>query len=256
EGIKSACIAVDGGDSSAVMLFEGNRIIGNYCMVRIGESYGIGENVRFYDNTFVREGYERLDYAIISVGFSSADTGNNYFIDSVFEGDTDYSDVIFGGTGTLREMYAGWTLRVETEADANVVIKNVSNTEVYNGQADTNGVVEVELLQYKEEESGRTYYTDHTVTVTKGTRSTQEVVTMDAKKTVQIDLPIAGDLNHDGFCGQDDLNMVLTFWGQNITGYGGSADPNADVAPGDGDGFIGQDDLNIVLSDWGKGTPP
>ena len=59
---------------------------------------------------------------------------------------------------------------------------------------------------------------------------------------------LAGDLNGDGFVGQDDLNIVLGDWGNMPPG-----DPRADPS---GDGFVGQDDLNPVLADWGQGTPP
>ncbi len=59
---------------------------------------------------------------------------------------------------------------------------------------------------------------------------------------------LAGDLNGDGFVGQDDLNLVLASWGQNVS-PGDPADPS-------GDEFVGQDDLNPVLADWGQGTPP
>src|SRR5690606_33419459 len=61
---------------------------------------------------------------------------------------------------------------------------------------------------------------------------------------------IAGDLNGDGFVGQDDLNLILGNWGQNVTpGDLNFGDPS-------GDGFVGQDDLNEVLGGWGQGTPP
>ena len=59
---------------------------------------------------------------------------------------------------------------------------------------------------------------------------------------------LAGDLNGDGFVGQDDFNIVLGDWGNMPP-----ADPRADPS---GDGFVGQDDLNPVLADWGQGTPP
>ncbi|MDZ4818118.1 MAG: PEP-CTERM sorting domain-containing protein [Planctomycetota bacterium] len=62
--------------------------------------------------------------------------------------------------------------------------------------------------------------------------------------------PLAGDLNNDGFVGQDDLNAILNTWGQTVTtGSWTLGDPS-------GDGFVGQDDLNRVLSTWGQGTPP
>jgi hypothetical protein len=60
----------------------------------------------------------------------------------------------------------------------------------------------------------------------------------------------AGDLNSDGFVGQDDLNIILGNWGQTVTANDPmSGDPS-------GDGFVGQDDLNEVLGGWGQGTLP
>jgi hypothetical protein len=59
-----------------------------------------------------------------------------------------------------------------------------------------------------------------------------------------------GDLNHDNFVGQGDLNLVLGHWGQSgVTG----GDSQGDWT---GDGFVGQADLNAVLGGWGQGTPP
>jgi len=59
-----------------------------------------------------------------------------------------------------------------------------------------------------------------------------------------------GDLNDDGFVGGDDLDIVRSFWGQNVTA--------GDLELGDpsGDGFVGGDDLDIVRANWGQGTPP
>ncbi len=61
-------------------------------------------------------------------------------------------------------------------------------------------------------------------------------------------IAIPGDLNGDGFVGQDDLNIVLGDWGSMQPG-----DPRADPS---GDGFVGQDDLNPVLAHWGQGILP
>lgn len=59
---------------------------------------------------------------------------------------------------------------------------------------------------------------------------------------------VPGDLDGDDFVGQDDLNIILGAWGEDVV-VGSTADPSKD-------GFVGQDDLNIVLAGWGKGTPP
>ncbi len=64
---------------------------------------------------------------------------------------------------------------------------------------------------------------------------------------VSTTLYLAGDLNGDGFVGQDDLNLILSRWGQSATaGNWLLGDPS-------GDGFVGQDDLNAVLGNWGSG---
>ena len=57
-----------------------------------------------------------------------------------------------------------------------------------------------------------------------------------------------GDLSGDGFVGQDDLDIVLTEWGNSPPG-----DPRADPS---GDNFVGQDDLDFVLTFWGQGSLP
>ena len=61
---------------------------------------------------------------------------------------------------------------------------------------------------------------------------------------------LLGDLNADGFVGGDDLDIVRSFWGQNVeAGNLLQGDPS-------GDGFVGGDDLDIVRGNWGGGTPP
>ncbi|MEZ6189714.1 MAG: esterase-like activity of phytase family protein [Phycisphaerales bacterium] len=59
---------------------------------------------------------------------------------------------------------------------------------------------------------------------------------------------LAGDLDHTGFVGIGDLNVILSRWNQVVL-PGSAADPNID-------GFVGIEDLNIVLSNWNTGTPP
>ncbi len=60
---------------------------------------------------------------------------------------------------------------------------------------------------------------------------------------------VQGDLDHDGFVGIADLNIVLGDWNNNAP----VNDPRADPS---GDGFVGIEDLNTVLGNWNAGTPP
>lgn len=59
-----------------------------------------------------------------------------------------------------------------------------------------------------------------------------------------------GDLDHDGFVGITDLNLILGNWNQTV--------PAGNQVRGDitGDGFVGIEDLNLVLGNWNAGTPP
>lgn len=59
---------------------------------------------------------------------------------------------------------------------------------------------------------------------------------------------MGGDLNADRSVGQDDLDIILSHWG-NYVAAGSTADPS-------GDGRVGQDDLDTVLRDWGYGLVP
>ncbi len=61
---------------------------------------------------------------------------------------------------------------------------------------------------------------------------------------------LVGDLNRDGFVGQDDLNIIISAWGESVSAG------NSQLGDPSGDGFIGQSDLNAVLGAWGQGTPP
>lgn len=66
--------------------------------------------------------------------------------------------------------------------------------------------------------------------------------------TATIMLGYLGDLDDNGFVGQDDLDIVLGAWG--------TSPPSDTRADPSGDNFVGQDDLDTVLGDWGQGTPP
>lgn len=60
----------------------------------------------------------------------------------------------------------------------------------------------------------------------------------------------SGDLNSDGVVGAADLDIILAYWGQNVTPL--------DETMGDasGNGFVDGDDLQIVLDQFGNTTYP
>ena len=64
--------------------------------------------------------------------------------------------------------------------------------------------------------------------------------------------PIPGDIDGDGFVGLSDLDILLSYWNQNV--------PKGDISKGDlagiGDGFVGLSDLNVILNNWNTSRPP
>ena len=172
--------------SDAPIVYEGNRLISNFCNARMGEDYyGAGCNAEFYDNTFVREGPERSDYRTIGVGYGSFRSKGHKFYDSIFEPGTGYDYVRFDGWGD-RDITVGWTLLVHTDPLANVTIEDVHEEVVWTGQADGNGVAVAKLAAYLQEASGKTFHTPHTVTVEKDGEFASDQVTIDQKKAVYV----------------------------------------------------------------------
>ncbi len=66
-------------------------------------------------------------------------------------------------------------------------------------------------------------------------------------------VPVAGDIDGDGFVGLSDLDIVLSNWNQSVPPGDASADLSG--PSGDPDGFVGLDDLDVVLANWNAGTP-
>ena len=61
---------------------------------------------------------------------------------------------------------------------------------------------------------------------------------------------LLGDLDHDGFVGLGDLDIVLNQWNMSVNAGSWT---QGDAS---GDGFVGLDDLDVVLAYWNTGTPP
>ncbi len=67
---------------------------------------------------------------------------------------------------------------------------------------------------------------------------------------VTIAAGLLGDLDHDGFVGLGDLDIVLNQWNMSVNAGSWT---QGDAS---GDGFVGLDDLDVVLAYWNTGTPP
>jgi len=282
------CIVVagDGTASPPPHIYENNRIISNSANIRFGESYGTGCNTRFYDNTFVKEGPVRSDYRTIQCGYGSTASKNHELYDSSFEGGASYDAVTFAGSAAgSGDFYVGWTLTVETEPFADVTITDATATTVFTGQANDSGIVQTRLLQYKHMQSGKTYYTPHSVTADNGVVSDTVSVNMNATKTIQIPLVTTYTLTVNSGSGGGDYAEAEVVpivadpppSGSQFDQWTGDVGPCADVYAAsttytmpaaaseitatykpalagdlDGSGFVGQADLDIVLDQWGR----
>ncbi|HUW57698.1 MAG TPA: hypothetical protein VMZ92_13750 [Planctomycetota bacterium] len=206
-----AAIAVAGHSEAAdaPMLFKDNTVISNLCHVMLGESYGVGCNARFYNNTFVKVGPDRGDYRTIQCGHWVLDSYGHVFRDSTFEGAAGYDKVKFAGGleplsaedaktfakyKALRDFTVEWTLTLTAPAGARVTVKDKDGREVFTGSADQTGRLDIPLAQYKQEatgemthgESRKIEYTPHTVSVEIEGRTAARSVTMDRKREIEI----------------------------------------------------------------------
>jgi len=156
----------------------------------------------------------------------------------------------------------------EYELVGNENLRDASVTSVYTNQLDTfqanqvftNGTIHLDMqrVALPTEWASKTLAT---VTLEDSGRNTAGVAPddwqqrtwlygMTVEKPDSGEEPLPGDLNDDGFVGGDDLDIVRSFWGQNVTpGDLLSGDPSQD-------GFVGGDDLDIVRANWGQGAPP
>ncbi|KPK48854.1 MAG: hypothetical protein AMK72_05905 [Planctomycetes bacterium SM23_25] len=168
-----------------VTLFRDNRIISNFCHVRLSEPYGMGINALFVNNTFERVG-GRANYRLVHAGYWKFQTTGTRFIDSVFKGDTGYDKVVFEGTGE-REFSVGFTLTVKTAPGASVTITGKDGREAHKGVAAADGSVRVQLLAYTHTPDGKRMLTPHTVTVELDGRKSTQAVTMDVQKELSVE---------------------------------------------------------------------
>jgi hypothetical protein len=98
EGAIRICGESKNAEKLVPVLLEGNRVISNFCNVRIGDSYGTGSNARFVDNTFVKVG-DQANYATIVIGHNEATTVGHVFKGTKFKGGAGFDKVTWRGSG-------------------------------------------------------------------------------------------------------------------------------------------------------------
>ncbi len=133
--------------------------LNRFCIAEFGAEYA--HNEIYADNVFITKGRDR---------------------------GTGYGRARFIGTGE-RGFSVGWTLTVQTAPGAAVTITDRAGKQVFAGEADAQGVVRAELLQFTQWPDKKAIHTPHTVTAAKDGETAKRQVEMNS--LTSIELPLA-----------------------------------------------------------------
>lgn len=193
---KAAAIAIVCHNESPNLVFRNNRVISNWCNVLLADNYGYaGGYARFIDNTFVREDNFPTYRTIRSQYSPRPSTG--VFIDNKFENGASIEniDLEFKGTGK-KEIAVGWHLDIKVAdrsghpvSNANVIIKDISGTVVFEGVTDEKGYLRADVVEYlltNQDEKGKIMKTPHTVIISKDGRNVVRTIEMAGNADIRI----------------------------------------------------------------------
>jgi hypothetical protein len=181
---------IDRCDTSAPVLYEGNRLISNITTLRLGDSYGAGCNHVFIGNTLVREG-KREDFRTFRYAYP-APVKDQFMYDTRLEGGAEMNSVSF--SNPEQELTVGWSLKVVVRDDggaaagADVVFRAVDGTPLAVRSTDSLGVATVRVPAYVQNRRGRTLRTPTQVHVMLGELEASRWVEVDTTTTVEFSL--------------------------------------------------------------------
>lgn len=183
-----ACIVTQGSSRRADLhepiVYQNATLISNICNVRFGDDYGVGSNSRFLNCTFVRVGD---DPRYRTFNFDRNSTSHSHVVrDPIFEGGASMDSVEFYSAN--QDVTFEWTVTVKTTPGAAVTITDRTGQEVFSGEADDTGSVQVPLAQQKLTRSEKTPLTPHTIRVAADGKTATQQVTADATKAVEVSL--------------------------------------------------------------------
>jgi hypothetical protein len=146
---RVACIDTQGyfrKEDSLPVFYNDNVLVSNICNVRFGDSYGKGNNHMFNRCDFVRIG-DRDDYHTFAFDGTYWSFGH-IITDGKFYGGAAPDDVYWRATGSLSSYSVAWTLTVNTDPSASIVIRDKDGNIAFSGPADTSGSTPVALKEY------------------------------------------------------------------------------------------------------------
>lgn len=178
------------GDDSAPLLLKNNYVKTNFRHIVLGHDYGHSRNSVFDSNTFERIS-SRDDYNLIQIGYWIYDISGHRLYDSTFLGNTNYDYVLDWSTNPegKQEFYAGWSLTINTNNNAQIRVFDENSTEIATLSTDENGYAKVLLDEFKQATGVRTYSDTYYVEIQKsGYQTWSGSVEINQPKNLQITL--------------------------------------------------------------------
>lgn len=125
--------------------YVNDRLISNIANVRFGDSYGRGNRHTFIDTIFEKVG-DNPNYHtfVFDGGYESYD---HEIIDPVFEGGAAVDDVWWRRVSIRAYYTVKWTVKLSGAAGASVTVKDMDGDEVFTGELDADGKLDVALAQ-------------------------------------------------------------------------------------------------------------
>ncbi len=133
------------GGSSNGGLIHGNKVVSNCPAIWLGTDYGNAANTVFYENTFAKAPGTPAKVRPVILGAGGNTAHDIGFFSNRFEGWTDLFEI---HSNSISYSW-GWTLAINTAANAEIVILDKEGKEVQKLQAEAQGRAATRLPQYR-----------------------------------------------------------------------------------------------------------
>ena len=146
---KAACVDTQGAfndrSTHLPLYYKNCSLISNICNVRFGDEYGRGSNHQFINCKIIKTGNNPNYHTFVFDGHSSV--FNHVLLDCEFINGATYNDVYWDNTQSLSDYRIAWTLDIETNPDAKIVIKDKNGKVKVKTVANASGQYSTPLTQ-------------------------------------------------------------------------------------------------------------
>jgi len=182
---ETAAFYIIGGHLEGGGFFYNNRITTNVPAAWIGNRYGSARNTKIYNNTIIKSQYAEDDFKPFRIGWSGAEAQDIEFRSNEFI-NTDFDVDIYGETNSY-SVY--WTLKISVTDRKGIPVSgevvrifDKNREEVFSGETDEEGMLEVELEEFHVLGIDNYYSSPYTVVAGKNKR----IVELDGNKEVRM----------------------------------------------------------------------